>query len=129
MPLVQVSLLKGKPQKNISAIGDSVHQALVEEFKIPELDKFQVVREVEKNHLVYPPSYMDIPHTENIVYIQITAREGRTVDIKKRLYQKIATLIHERTGISTDDVFIVLTEVKAENWSFGRGLAQLADKT
>ena len=45
--------------------------------------------------------------------------------MKQRLYEKIALLIHERTGVSVDDVVIVLTENKAENWSFGRGQAQL----
>ena len=125
MPFVQITLLEGKSPKTISEIVDSVHQALVEEFKIPELDKFQAVREVKENNLIYPPSYLDIPHSENIVYIHITAKEGRTVEMKKLLYSKIALLISERTDISGDNVFIVLAENKEENWSFGRGEAQL----
>lgn len=128
MPFVQITLLRGKPPEYVSAIADSVHQALVEEFKIPELDKFQVVREVEPHQLIFPSSYFDIPHTDRIVYIYITAKEGRTIDMKKRLYAKIADLINERTDLSADDIIIVLSENKAENWSFGRGLAQLADK-
>jgi hypothetical protein len=35
-------------------------------------------------------------------------------------------LIAERTPISTDDVIIILVENLAGNWSFGRGLAQMA---
>jgi len=126
MPFVQVSLLRGKPPQTVAKIVDSIHTALVEEFKIPESDKFQVVREVDADHLIFPASYHGIPHSENIIYIHITAKEGRTIETKKRLYAKIAALIHERAGISIDDVFIVLTENKGENWSFGRGQAQLA---
>lgn len=125
MPFVQVSLLKGRSKATVKAVGDAIHRALVEEFGIPELDKFQVIRELEADQLVFPPSYLEIPHSENMVYIQITAKEGRTTEMKVRLYKKIASLIHQHTGISTDDVFIVLTENRAENWSFGRGEAQL----
>ncbi|HEY5751528.1 MAG TPA: tautomerase family protein [Chthoniobacterales bacterium] len=126
MPFVQISLLRGKPAAYTTALSEAVHQALVEEFKIPAADKFQVIREVDPGDLVFPQEYFGIPHSPEIVYIQITAKEGRTVDIKQRLYARIASLIHTKTGLSQDDVFIVLTEVKAENWSFGRGQAQMA---
>jgi phenylpyruvate tautomerase PptA (4-oxalocrotonate tautomerase family) len=46
--------------------------------------------------------------------------------MKKALYRAIADRIAARTSISVNDVFIVLTEVAAENWSFGQGLAQMA---
>ena len=62
-----------------------------------------------------------------MVFIHITAKEGRSVDIKRGLYAKIVALIEERTDLSSDDVIIVLSEAKAENWSFGQGKAQLAD--
>lgn len=125
MPFVQITLLEGKSQKTIDDIADSVHEALVDEFKIPEMDRFQTIRRVVAGDLIFPPTYLDIPHTDNIVYIHITAKEGRTVKMKKKLYLKIASLISDKTDISTNDVFIVLTENKEENWSFGRGLAQL----
>ncbi|MBW1750946.1 MAG: tautomerase family protein [Deltaproteobacteria bacterium] len=35
--------------------------------------------------------------------------------------------LREKTNISSDDVFIVLSENKEENWSFGRGQAQLVE--
>ena len=88
MPFVQITLLKGKSTKTISAIANSVHNALVEEFKIPELDRFQIIQEVEENYLIYTPNYLDIPHSKDIIYIQIAAKEGRTVEMKKN-YIKI----------------------------------------
>ena len=125
MPFVQITLLKGKSTKTIFDIANSVHKALVEEFKIPELDRFQIIQEVESNHLIYPPNYLDVPHSKDLIYIHITAKEGRTVEMKKKLYKNIAASISEKTNISIDDVFIVLSENKEENWSFGQGLAQL----
>lgn len=125
MPFVQISILKGKSPKSIRNISNSVHQALVEEFGIPELDKFQVINEVDEVNLVFPSEYMGIPHTKNIIFIHITAKKGRTVKMKQKLYKKIATFISDKEKISQDDVFIVLSENSEENWSFGRGKAQL----
>jgi phenylpyruvate tautomerase PptA (4-oxalocrotonate tautomerase family) len=128
MPFVQISILKGKSPESILNISNSIHQALVEEFGIPELDKFQVINEVNEGYLVYPPEYLGIPHSKDIIYIHITAKIGRTVEMKKKLYAKIATFIRDKENISQDDVFIVLSENSEENWSFGRGKAQLVEK-
>ena len=127
MPFVQISLLRGKPSEYVSGIVESVHKALVKEFNVPELDKFQVVHEVEPHQLVFPTSYLGVPLSDDIIYVHITCKEGRTIDMKRRLYQEIATLISSSTGLVEDDVFIVIAENKAENWSFGRGKAQLVE--
>jgi phenylpyruvate tautomerase PptA (4-oxalocrotonate tautomerase family) len=124
MPFVQISLgqqTTGEIKKKISS---SIHESLIEVFKIPQDDLFQVIREVPAQDLIYPESYMGIPHTGNIVYIEIIARAGRTPEMKKALYKAIATRISDSTPISIDDVFIVLVENTTENWSFGQGIAQ-----
>ena len=128
MPFVQISILRGKSPESILNISNSIHQALVEEFGIPELDKFQVVKEVNEGCLIYPPEYLGIPHSKDIIYIHITAKIGRTVEMKKKLYAKIATAISDKENISQDDIFIVLSENSEENWSFGQGKAQLVEK-
>jgi 4-oxalocrotonate tautomerase len=46
--------------------------------------------------------------------------------MKRALYAEIAARLHADPGMRKEDVFIVLTETKAENWSFGNGIAQLA---
>lgn len=125
MPFVQISFIKGKSAKSKTNISNSIHQALVEEFGIPEPDKFQIINEVDESNIIFPPEYLNIPHSKDIIYIHITAKTGRTVEMKKNLYAKIASLICEKESISKDDVFIVLSENNEENWSFGRGKAQL----
>lgn len=127
MPFVQIHLMKGRTPERLQNISNAVHQALVEEFNIPELDKFQVINELEEGKLIFPPEYLGIPHTKDMIYIHITAKQGRTAEMKKRLYAKIAYKISENESISKDDIFIVLTENSEENWSFGRGQAQLIE--
>jgi len=39
----------------------------------------------------------------------------------------IPILRKKHSSISSDDVFIVLSENKEENWSFGRGQAELVE--
>ncbi len=127
MPFVQISLIEGKSQDHIKNISESVHQALVEEFKIPEPDKFQVINEVKSHQLIFPDNFLGIDHTNDLVYIHITAKAGRTVDIKQRLFARVVALIEKRTDLSGDDIIIVLSDTAAENWSFGQGKAQLVD--
>ncbi|MES1159684.1 MAG: tautomerase family protein [Bacteroidota bacterium] len=126
MPFVQINLSQNLTDQVKRDISLSIHESLVNVFKIPQDDYFQVIHEIRPADLLFPESYMDIPHTNNLVYIQIIAKAGRTTDMKKELYRSIAEKIAQRTPISINDVIIVLVENLAENWSFGQGLAQLA---
>jgi phenylpyruvate tautomerase PptA (4-oxalocrotonate tautomerase family) len=126
MPFVQINLSQNLTDKVRKDISLSIHESLVNIFKIPQDDYFQVIHEIRPTDLLYPESYMGIPHTNNLVYIQIIAKAGRTADMKKELYRSIAEKIAQRTPININDVIIVLVENLAENWSFGQGLAQLA---
>lgn len=126
MPFVQITLKSGHSKETVKAISDSVHESLVSAFGIPVDDKFQTIREVDESHLIFPDSYMGIPHSDKIVFIHVTAKEGRTVDMKKRLFAEMASSVSQNANIAVEDVFVVLVENKAENWSFGCGEAQLA---
>lgn len=126
MPFVKINLAQNLTDSIKKDISLAVHESLMEHFNIPPDDYFQVIHEIRQADLHYPDSYLEVPHSSSIVYIEITARYGRTVEMKKALYRAIAATIAARTLISVNDVFIVLTEVAAENWSMGQGLAQMA---
>jgi phenylpyruvate tautomerase PptA (4-oxalocrotonate tautomerase family) len=125
MPLVRVDLRKGKDASYRQQIGEVIYQALVG-VGAPERDRFQVIAEHDAGDFVFDPSYLGIARSEDLVIIQITWNEGRTVDQKKALYKAIAAGLERSPGIRPQDVFINLVEVKKENWSFGNGIAQYA---
>jgi phenylpyruvate tautomerase PptA (4-oxalocrotonate tautomerase family) len=75
---------------------------------------------------VFDPTYLGIRRTEELVMIQITWNEGRTVEQKKALYKAIADGLAGRLGLRRENVFVSLVEVNKENWSFGNGIAQYA---
>ena len=126
MPLVRISLIEGKTAEYRKKIGDVVHQAMVTAINCPPQDRFQLITEHAKDNFLYSPEYLGIPHSDDLIVIQITLNEGRTVDLKKALFLAIAEGLNKAASVSTQDVFISLVEVKKENWSFGNGIAQYA---
>ena len=126
MPLVRISLQEGKPEAYRAAIGDAVHRAMVETINVPAQDRFQVITEHPRAGLVYDPSYLGISRSDDIVIVQITLNAGRTTEMKKALYARMAELLAASPGLRREDLLVSLVEVPKENWSFGNGVAQYA---
>lgn len=125
MPFVRISLPKKLSLATKNNISEAIHQSLIAEFHIPSADYFHVIEELEQHQIKYPESYLGISHSEEIIYVQITAGQGRTVEQKKKLYHQIATRIAATTAILINNVIIVLLENNGlENWSFGNGEIQ-----
>ena len=126
MPLVRVSLREGKSEDYRRAVGKAVNRALLEAANVPAGDEFQIISEYDSAGLIYDPDYLDIHRDDDVVFVQITLNEGRSVDVKRALYARIAELLAEQPGIRPENVVISLVEVPKENWSFGNGVAQYA---
>jgi phenylpyruvate tautomerase PptA (4-oxalocrotonate tautomerase family) len=126
MPLLHISLRAGKPQAYRQAIFDGLYRAMRETFNVPEDDQFMTITEHAAADFRYGASYLGVVRSDDVVFIQITANNTRTVEQKKALFQRIAALLGESPGIRPEDVFVSLVEVSKENWSLGNGLAQYA---
>ena len=124
MPLVRISLIEGRSAEYRKKIGDVVHQAMVEAINCPAQDRFQLITEHTKENFLCAPEYLGIPHTDDLIIIQITLNEGRTVELKKALFQAIASGLNAAVSVNIQDVFISLIEVKKENWSVGSGMTR-----
>jgi len=127
MPLVRISLMKGRPAEFGLRVGRIVYESMVETIEVPRNDNFQIISEHDEAGLVYDQGYLGIERSDGIVVIQITLSEGRSVERKQALYQRIASRLAAELGVQAEDVFINLVEVKKENWSFGRGVAQYVE--
>jgi 4-oxalocrotonate tautomerase len=126
MPLVRVSLRQGKSDDYKKAIGDGVYQALRETFTVPEEDRFVTVSEHSESEFQFSKTYMNIARTDDLVILQITVSNTRSIEQKKALFARIVELLAQKPGLRKEDVFINLLEVAKENWSFGNGIAQYA---
>jgi phenylpyruvate tautomerase PptA (4-oxalocrotonate tautomerase family) len=126
VPLVRISLIRGKPADYRRKVGDAVHRALVEAFGVPEQDRFQIITEHDPRDLVYDPSYLGIERSDELVMVQLTVSAGRSLVHKRALYQGIAAHLGRELGLRPQDAWVNLVEVAKENWSFGEGLASYA---
>ena len=84
---------------------------MVSELKAPADDRFQVITEHDSDSLIYDPAYLDIQRSDQVIFIQITLNEGRTLEMKQRFYRAVAKALAARPGIGRRDVFINLVEV------------------
>jgi 4-oxalocrotonate tautomerase len=125
MPLVRIDLRKGRDAAYRQEIGRTVYEALLS-VGVPADDRFQIINEHDAGNFLFDPHYLGIDRSDDLVIIQITWNEGRTLEQKKALYKAIAEGLGKAPGIRPEDVFINLVEVKRENWSFGHGIAQYA---
>jgi 4-oxalocrotonate tautomerase len=127
MPLVRISHTSAKPASFGAALSKGVHRALMEAFNVPADDYFQIVTEhLQTTGVVGPSMFLNIEHSTDLVIVQITCAEGRSVEQKKALYLGIVENLAEEPGVRREDVIISLVETKRENWSFGNGIAQFA---
>ncbi len=115
MPLVKISLLKGRSTSEKKQLLDLVHSSLVEAFKIPEDDRLQRVYEFDKDNF-------DIPDDRSNKYtiIEIVIFPGRSSDSKKTLYKLVFSKL-KKMKYQDNDAIIVLHEPRLENWGLRGG--------
>ena len=126
MPLTHIALRRGKPAAYRQAILDGVYAAMRETFNVPEDDRFMTITQHDADEFLDGRSYLGIERSDDLVLIQLTVSNTRTLEQKKALFTAIAEKLGDNPGIRPQDVFINLVEVVKENWSFGHGLAQYA---
>ena len=124
MPLIRISMRRGRPASHPAAIVDGVYRALRATFEVPENDLFAVVHQHEADEFVFDANFFGFQRSAGLVIIQITVANTRGVTQKKALFAAIAANLQQEPGLKPDDIFINLLEVKREDWSFGGGVAQ-----
>lgn len=126
MPFVRISLREGKPPAYRKAISDGVYEAMLATINVPDGDRFHVITEYPADGLIYDAGYLGIRRTDDVVFIQVTLNTGRSLELKKAFYARIAENLAKSPGLREEDILINLVEVPKENWSFGNGIAQYA---
>jgi 4-oxalocrotonate tautomerase len=129
MPLARIDVSKDAPPERIKVVSEAIYSAMVEIANVPLHDKFQVVTRHAADEIIYPKEgYLGLTYTGDLILIQITWVGGRSIEVKKKFYKRIADEIHERTGVRKEDVWINLVDDAREDWSFGNGEMQYAPK-
>lgn len=125
MPFIRISLRKGRTPEQLKQLTDTVHEVLVRSFNVPQDDRFQVVHQHGAEEFFYDPGYFGVQRTDDLVYIQVFAGKPRTTEVKRAFFKDLSQTLATSCGLSPDNVFVVISTSGAEDWSFGRGLAQM----
>jgi len=127
MPLVRIDISNSATPELAMIASDVVYDAMIEIANVPKHDKFQIITRHTAEQLIYPSEgYLGIDYTPGIIFIQVFWAAGRSTDVKKAFYRKIADDLHTRAGVRKQDVFISLIDAAREDWSFGNGEMQYA---
>src|SRR5512144_781080 len=112
VPLVRISVPRHLDDRQLKLIADSIHESMVMTFNVPADDRFQVFTRHAPDELLWAPAYLEISHTGSIVFVQITCNEGRTIEMKKALFARLASSIASGGAVLPSDVIVSLVEVK-----------------
>jgi Tautomerase enzyme len=88
MPLVRIDLRRGRDGAYRQKVGRVVYEALLSVGV--ENDRFQIIGEHDAGNILFDPNYLGVHRSKDLVIIQITWNEGRTVE------QKNALQVHRR---------------------------------
>jgi 4-oxalocrotonate tautomerase len=128
MPLINITLLEGKPESYLQAVGDTLHQALMETWGIPEHDRFHIFHETKAEHFHIDRVMWDMQRSDDVIVFQLTT-SPRTRKMKKAFFKRLPELLQEKVGVRPEDVFINLVNTTEEDWSFGNGKMQLEEES
>jgi 4-oxalocrotonate tautomerase len=127
MPLARIDVNQNASAELVHAVSDAIYNAMREFANVPVNDKFQVVTRHAADEIIYPKDgYLGIDYSPNIILIQVTWVGGRSTEVKKKFYQRIADELHEKQGVRKQDVWITMVDNAREDWSFGNGEMQYA---
>jgi len=116
MPLVKISLRKGRSPEYRRAILDGVHDALVEAYRIPDHDRHQQLYELDPDDFEIPPG-----NSDRSMVVEIIAFPGRSRKAKERLYAAIVRNLGRSPGIDGRDLLIIVHEPPMGNWGIRGG--------
>lgn len=118
MPLVTISILKGKPAEYIKAVADGVNAAVIETMGFPDDDRYQIIHQLD-------PECLQLQTREgDRVMMHLVMRAGRSNKSKQAFYQKVVENLAANPGIPPRNVLITITENHDIDWSFRDGVAQ-----
>ncbi|HEX7951669.1 MAG TPA: tautomerase family protein [Burkholderiales bacterium] len=122
MPLVRVTMIKGKSPEYIQQLSQSIYESLVEAYLMPENDMFQIIEQLEPEALIYDRRFgIEGERSDNFVLINIES-DARRRDEKQAFVARLVEKLNASPGLSPDDIFVRLsTNTVMEDWSFGSG--------
>ena len=123
MPLLRFDLIEGRTEEELTALLDAAHRAMLEAFKVPVRDRYQLVHEHKPSRMIVEDTGLGIPRTDKVVFLQVTSRP-RKREQKEAFYRLLCEELQSACGIAPSDIVVSIVENTDDDWSFGLGRAQ-----
>lgn len=118
MPLVNISILKGKSPEYIKAVADGINAAVIKTMGFPDDDRYQDIHQLD-------PECLQLQTRDgDLVIMHLVMRAGRSNKSKQAFYKKVTENLTDNPGIPAANVLITITENHDIDWSFRDGVAQ-----
>ena len=119
MPTISIDIRKKYSIEMEEKIIESVYSSCKETFKLPDHDR-DIRLNIREPHLFLCPTNLMQP--EYFTLIQIDCFLGRSVEVKRTLYQSIIQNL-SALNIPHDHIKILVRELPTENWGIRGGQA------
>ena len=123
MPLLRFDLIEGRSEHELRRLLDASHGAMLEAFKVPDRDRYQIVHEHPASRMIVEDTGLGLERTDKVVMLQVTSRP-RDRAMKEAFYRLLCERLESRCGIAPSDVMVNFVTNADEDWSFGLGRAQ-----
>jgi len=123
MPLLRFDLIEGRTDAEVKTLLDAAHRAMLEAFKVPERDRYQIVHEHPASRMIVEDTGLGIPRTAQVVFLQMTSRPRPRAQ-KEAFYRLLCEELKTSCGIAPSDVVVSIVENTDEDWSFGLARGQ-----
>jgi 4-oxalocrotonate tautomerase len=90
MPLLRIDLPQSIDAGRAQRIGEVVSKGMIESICVPNGDKFQVIARHSPEGRSLTSEHLGIHYSNDVFLLQITLKQGRTVELKKVFYRRVA---------------------------------------
>ena len=128
MPLVRIDVQEGRTPDELRKLADTIQDVMLSVFAAPPRDRYQIITEHPKGHIIAEDTDLGLQRTDRIVIIQIF-QQGRSTEQKQATYAELAKRLEAECGVRGEDLIISVMANRHVDWSFGLGRAQFLDGT
>jgi phenylpyruvate tautomerase PptA (4-oxalocrotonate tautomerase family) len=123
MPLVRIDVQQGRTPEELRKLADTIQDVMLDVFAAPPRDRYQIISEHDKGHIIAEDTGLDLERSDGIVIIQVF-QQGRSTEQKLAMYAELARRLEGECGVRPEDLIVSVMANRHADWSFGLGRAQ-----
>ena len=123
MPLIRIDITEGRSDAAIKTLMDTVQDCVVEAFKVPVKDRYQIVTEHKPGRIILEDTGLGFERTDQAIVIQVFTSPRTTVN-KTKFYKLLADNLKEQCDLNPKDLLVSVMTNTDVDWSFGFGSTQ-----